>query len=283
MVKLYQKVLTIAALILLQGLQAQVGISHDMNFVPDPDLSLHVDGKLNVRGKFKSTTEPDQNIGNGQKDQLLQMKIVDNKLTPQWVNPPISLLEQGMYYIENTYTTTNTSGAIFNSKDTNSYVNANIENETFSNGWKKIAEFSDKNSLKNFNILKSNNNINIRIETGVELRNTTSNNIANSSNVQYACGLFSKTNGESDSTAKLRAYRIGQVNWIRNQTIQHSNFNLLYTLENFPIGEYNFFVACKKMNQSVNSLELRIGQPNHSGISQFTDRPIVNLDILYKL
>ena len=288
MVNLYPKAFAIAALLSFQGLQAQIGISYDVNFRPnqadiDNGVALSVDGKLNVRGSFKTTNEPNRSIGNGQNGQVLQMKNMSGQLQPQWVNPPVSLLEEGMYYIENTYTTTSTSGATFNSSDTNSYVNANIDNEPFSNGWKKIAEFKENGAYKNFNILKSKNNINIHIETGVQLRNTNNTTIDNSNNAQYACGLFSKANGSNDSTAKLRAYRVGQVNWITNQTTQHTNFNLLYTIKDFPIGEYNFFVACKKMNQSVNNMELRIGQPEHDHISQFSDRPIVKLDILYQL
>ena len=283
MVKIYLKFLMLPALFLFHNLNAQVGISMDPNFVPEPGAALHVDGKLNVRGIFKTTNEPHQSIGNGQNGQVLQMKSVNGQLQPQWVNPPVSLLEEGMYYIENTYTTTSTTGAVFTSSDTNSYVNADINAETFSNGWKKIAEFKENGAYKNFNILKSKNNINIHIETGVQLRNTNNTTIDNSNNAQYACGLFSKAHGSNDSTAKLRAYRVGQVNWITNQTTQHTNFNLLYTIKDFPIGEYNFFVACKKMNQSVNNMELRIGQPEHDHISQFSDRPIVKLDILYQL
>ena len=283
MVKLYQKVLAIAALVFLQGLQAQVGISKDMNFKPDPALSLHVDGNINVRGKFKTTNEPNQNIGNGQNNQLLQMKMVNKKLTPEWVNPPTSLLDEGMYYIENMHTTTNTSGAIFNSTDTNSFVDANIDNETFSNGWKKIAEFTEDNNPKKFNINQSQNNINILIETGIQITSRTTTSISDNNNAQYVCGLFSKSNNAPDDTSKLKAYRIGQINGISNQSNQHSNFNLLYTIKDFPIGEYNFFVACKKMSQKGNNTELRIGNSNIKTISQFTDRTLVKLDILYQL
>lgn len=283
MINFCQKALAISAIFLFHTVSSQVGISANPNFRPDPGYTLHVDGELNVRGKFKTTSDPDYGMENGANGQVLQMKNVDNQLKPQWVNTPVSLLEEGMYYIENTFTTTNTTGAIFTSSDTNSYVNADINAESFSNGWKKIADFKENGNVKNFNILKSSNNINIHIETGVQLRNTTSSSIANSSNAQYACGLFSKANGANDNTAKLRAYRVGQINWLTNQTMQHTNFNLLYTIKNFPIGEYNFFAACKKMKQSVTNLELRIGQPNHNNLSQFTDRPLVKLDILYQL
>lgn len=297
MVNLYQKALAIAALITFQGLQAQVGISNNMEFRPDPNIALHVDGKLNVRGVFKSTNEPTEliyipenipqtekdKIKYGQAGQVLQMKSVDGQLQPQWVNPPVSLLEEGMYYIENTYTTTSTSGATFSSSDTNSYVNANIDNELFSNGWKKIAEFSENNISKNFKITQSKNNINILIESGVQLTSSTSTSISSSNNAQYVCGLFSKANNANDNTSKLRAYRIGQINGITNQSNQHSNFNLLYTIKDFPIGEYNFFVACKKMSQSGTNTVLRIGNSNINTISQFTERPLVKLDILYQL
>lgn len=283
MVKIYSKFLMLCAFLLFINLHAQVGISKNSNFVPNPGLSLHVDGKLNVRGSFKTTNEPYPANDKGENGQVLQMKKIGNQLQPKWVNPPVSLLEEGMYYIENTYTVTSTTGATFTSSDTNSYVNTDINAETFSNGWKKIAEFKENGTYKNFNILKSKNNINIHIETGVQLRSTNNNTINNSSNAQYACGLFSKAHGSNDSTAKLRAYRVGQVNWITNQTTQHTNFNLLYTIKDFPIGEHNFFVACKKMSQSVNNIELRIGQPQHNHISQFSDRPIVKLDILYQL
>lgn len=283
MVKIYLKFLMLPALFLFNNLNAQVGISMDPNFVPEPGEALHVDGKLNVRGIFKTTNEPHQSIGNGQNGQVLQMKSVNGQLQPQWVNPPVSLLEEGMYYIENTYTTTSTTGAVFTSSDTNSYVNADINAETFSNGWKKIAEFSENNVSKNFKITQSKNNINILIESGVQLTSSTSTSISSSNKAQYVCGLFSKANNASDNTSKLRAYRIGQINGITNQSNQHSNFNLLYTIKDFPIGEYNFFVACKKMSQSGNNTELRIGNSNINTISQFTERPLVKLDILYQL
>ena len=283
MVKIYLKFLMLPALLFFTNLNAQVGISMNPNFVPQSGAALHVDGKLNVRGIFKTTNEPNQSIGNGQNGQVLQMKTVNGQLQPQWVNPPVSLLEEGMYYIENTYTTTSTTGATFNSSDTNSYVNANIDNELFSNGWKKIAEFSENNVSKNFKITQSKNNINILIESGVQLTSSTTASISSSNNAQYVCGLFSKANNASDNTSKLRAYRIGQINGITNQSNQHSNFNLLYTIKDFPIGEYNFFVACKKMSQSGNNTELRIGNSNINTISQFTERPLVKLDILYQL
>jgi hypothetical protein len=288
MVNLYPKAFAIAALLSFQGLQAQIGISYDVNFRPnqadiDNGVALSVDGKLNVRGSFKTTNEPNRSIGNGQNGQVLQMKNISGQLQPQWVNPPVSLLEEGMFYIENTFTTTSTSGAIFPSNLSGSYVETNIDAESYENGWIKIADFKENGISKNFNIVKSSNNLNIHIETGVQIRNSTGAAMTNSNNASYVCGLFSKSNGLGDNTAKLKAYRIGQINAITNQTTQHSNFNLLYTIKDFPIGQYNFFVACKKMSQSGSNIELRIGSPNHEHITQFTDRPIVKLDILYQL
>ncbi|WP_322971257.1 hypothetical protein [Faecalibacter sp. LW9] len=254
----------------------------DPNFVPDSDAALHVDGKLNVRGNYKAEGDTPPNISNtGEEGQILQIKNGN----PTWVNSPVSLLEEGMYYIENTYTNTSSTGTQFSA----TIVGAVTENEIFNtlNGWKKIVDFKESNVEKNFNILEEKNNINILIETGLQLTSSSTNTtIDNSQYIQYVCGLFSKEAGLDDNTAKLKAYRLGQISGITGQSIHHSNFNMLYTLKNFPLGNYNFFVGCKKINQTNNNLVLNIGSassdPSSRGISQFTDRPIVKLDILYQ-
>lgn len=276
MVNLYQKAIAIAALITFQGLQAQVGVSKNMNFRPDPNIALHVDGKLKVRGDYKAQGDTPAGLtNNGQIDQIVQI----NNGNPTWVNSPVSLLEEGMYYIENTYTTTSTTGVTIAGSIGPTMVS---ENESFNTtiGWVKIAEFKDGNSIKNFNIIESSNNINILIETGLQISGGTINN---NRNIQYACGLFSKANNTSDNQAVLRAYRIGQINGITDQTIHNSNFNLLYTIKDFPVGNYNFFIGCKKIGQTHSTMTLTIGGSSNSNLSTFTNRALSKIDILYKL
>lgn len=276
MVNLYQKAIAIAALITFQGLQAQVGVSKNMNFRPDPNIALHVDGKLKVRGDYKAQGDTPAGLtNNGQIDQIVQI----NNGNPTWVNSPVSLLEEGMYYIENTYTTTSTTGVTIAGSIGPTMVS---ENESFNTtiGWVKIAEFKDGNSIKNFNIIESSNNINILIETGLQISGGTINN---NRNIKYACGLFSKANNTSDNQAVLRAYRIGQINGITDQTIHNSNFNLLYTIKDFPVGNYNFFIGCKKIGQTHSTMTLTIGGSSNSNLSTFTNRALSKIDILYKL
>ena len=73
MINFCQKALAISAIFLFHTVYSQVGISANPNFRPDPGYTLHVDGELNVRGKFKTTSDPDHGMENGNNGQVLQM------------------------------------------------------------------------------------------------------------------------------------------------------------------------------------------------------------------
>jgi hypothetical protein len=279
MVNLYSKAFAIAALFTLQGLQAQVGISNNPNFVPRSGYALHVDGNFKVDSGIKLADT------DGVAGQVLKSTGPDTR--PVWVNNPDVELPEGMLFIENTYTKLQQNGAENVIENRISSIPTITPEESYSvgntNNWQKIIE------INNIVVSEKKTFINVDFQTGVTL---TKSSISSGNYVQLACGVFLKKQGEASS--KLKGYRLGQITAIGNVNIIQSNFDMIYTIPLNPdtaIGTYDTFIACKKFNEyptitggSSNDFKLYIGSSsNTSQISTFNNQSVFKVDVSFKL
>lgn len=99
-------------------------------------------------------------------------------------------------------------------------------------------------------INNANNKISIIFQAGVETRmnvSGTGNQIAGS--IRYMCGVFRRLTSQPLSTSILVAVRGDQINNTINKPIldkTQSIFTLNYTVDNTPVGNYTFTVACRR-------------------------------------
>lgn len=278
MVNFYPKAFAIAALLSLQGLQAQVGISNNPNFVPRSGYALHIDGNMKVDTGIKLADT------DGTPGQVL--KSTGPNTRPVWVDNPDVELPEGMLFIENTYTKIQENGAENVANNRISTIPAINPEESYTssnpNNWQKIIE------INNLVVSEKKTFINVDFQTGVTL---TKSNLSSGNFVQFACGVFLKK--QSETSYKLKGYRLGQITAVGNVEIVQSNFDMIYTIGLDPetaIGTYDSFIGCKKFNEyplitgNGANFQLYIGSSSdETKVTKFNNQSIYKVEVSFKL
>lgn len=259
-------------LFVVLGAYSQVGINTDR-----PNASLDINGSIELRSELRVGDNSLDEVAAGKPGQALTSQ--GPGLPPIWKDMDFSGSNIGDYLLANTFFSKDESGVIIDKDPTSTvsitplepltddwYVVDNLNTEFSITRTNSVALITFQNSVQ------SAYNITGNQSSGVDQ----DNNKGKNNWLDFAGGIFLKKGDSEPFLITARQERIVSARY--PQVI----FNLFYALEDLEIGDYQLFIAFKRLGSSslLKSYPLYIG--NGEGIpvsSSFMNRSYLRINL----
>lgn len=243
---------------------AQVGIGTN-----NPKTTLDVAGDLNLRRELRVGGTTSVNGNAGIAGQVLVSS--GNSTAPTWKSVNTPFASAGDYQLVNTKVLFDRTGINFaaNANNTSaSYISTLGENIS-TNGWIQISGLQTTILVE-----QENNTLSLVFQTGVE-SNSGGSDITDNRLVKYMCGVF-----QNDLLVAFRGDELLDVH--RKDANNEGVYTLSYSVDDLPVANHVFKVACRRIQTTAGTYQFAIGTPiTSSAISNaFMLQSIIKIELL---
>ena len=243
---------------------AQVGIGTN-----NPKTTLDVAGDLNLRRELRVGGTASVNGNAGTAGQVLVSS--GNSAVPTWKSVNTPFASAGDYQLVNTKVLFDRTGINFSANTNNTpaaYISTLGENIS-TNGWVQIPGLQTTILVE-----QEGNTLSLIFQTGVE-SNSGASTITDNRLVKYMCGVF-----QNDLLVAFRGDEILDVH--RKDANNEGVYTLSYSVDDLPVANHVFKVACRRIQTTAGTYEFAIGRPiTSSAISNaFMLQSVIKIELL---
>lgn len=255
--------------ILLFGISSCIAFSQVGIGTNNPRTTLDVAGDLNLRRELRVGGTTSVNGNAGTPGQILVSS--GNSAVPTWKSVNTPFASAGDYQLVNTKVLFDRTGINFSANSNNTpaaYISTLGENIS-TNGWVQIPGLQTTILVE-----QEGNTLSLIFQTGVE-SNSGGSTIIDNRLVKYMCGVF-----QNDLLVAFRGDELLDVH--RKDANNEGVFTLSYSVDDLPVANHVFKVACRRIQTTAGIYEFAIGRPiTSSAISNaFMLQSVIKIELL---